>query len=143
MRTDEMVLALPAWVGGAAPFAVGLCVGALLLLAFVYGRRWRDKEPPPPSQPQRRQGAWQTREEHDRGPSSPDHGPGHEDNDDAVGYVTEHREADPLRTEGPGERVLPHELRNPGSHEEELTEERRKWNPGSSGAFGSGGGGHH
>ncbi|MGI5338377.1 DUF6479 family protein [Streptomyces sp. CA-181903] len=44
---------------------------------------------------------------------------------------------------GAGERVLPHELRNPGSHEEELTEEQRKWNPGSSGAFGSGGGGHH
>ncbi|GHC67328.1 DUF6479 family protein [Streptomyces cinnamoneus] len=142
MRTDHMDLALPHWVGGTAPFIVGLCVCALLILAFVYGQRWRDREPPPPSNPQRRQGSWQTRQEHDLGPASPDHGPGHNDDEEsAVGYVTEHRESDQLQTEANGERVLPHEINNPGSHPEERSEDRKKWDPGSSGAFGSGGGG--
>lgn len=142
MRTEHTDLALPHWVGGIAPFIVGLFVVGLLLAAFVYGQRWRDREPPPPSQPQRRQGAWQTRAEHDTGPTSPDHGPGHADDNGKIDYVTEHRESDPLQTEADGERVLPHEIHNPGSHPEEPTEERKKWSPGSSGSFGSGGSSH-
>ncbi|MFD0383697.1 DUF6479 family protein [Streptomyces stramineus] len=132
----------PHWVGGVAPFIVGLFVVILLIAAVAKGMRKRDQEPPPPSQPQRRSGAWQTREEHDAGPHSPDHGPGHQDDESAVGYVTEHREADEMHPEAEGERVLPHEVKNPGSHPEELSDERKKWNPGSSGGFGSGGGGH-
>lgn len=147
MRTDPLVtaaaLAAPAQLGGIAPFIVGLFVVAILIGAIVVGRRVRDREPPPPSQPQRRQGAWQTRQEHERGPSSPDHGPGHTHDEESVGYVTEHHESDEMQTEANGERRLPHEMRNPGSHPEELSEERKKWDPGSSGAFGSGGGGHH
>ncbi|GAA2722557.1 MULTISPECIES: DUF6479 family protein [Streptomyces] len=144
MRTEQIDLALPPWVGGAAPFLVGLCVGALLILAFFFGQRWRDREPPPPAHPQRRQGSWQTPQEHQRGPESPDHGPGHNDDEEnALGYVVEHRESDQLQSEADGERVLPHEIHNPGSHPEELSDERRKWKPGSSGSFGSGGAGSH
>ncbi|MEV6672928.1 DUF6479 family protein [Streptomyces sp. NPDC051162] len=142
MRIEYTDLAAPDWLGGIVQFIVGICVVALLILAVVYGFRKRDKEPPPPSQPQRRSGAWQTRQEHDTGPESPDHGPGHNDENGVIGYVTEHRESDKLLPEADGERVLPHEVRNPGSHAEELTEERKKWNPGGSGGFGSGGGGH-
>ncbi|MFC5148134.1 DUF6479 family protein [Streptomyces aureoversilis] len=137
-------LAAPHWAGGIIQFIVGLFVVALLIVAVAKGFRKRDEEPPPPSQPQRRQGAWQTRQEHDTGPTSPDHGPGHNDDEEnRVGYITEHREADELHPEANGERVLPHEVRNPGSHPEELSEERKKWNPGGSGGFGSGGPGHH
>ncbi|KJY43793.1 hypothetical protein VR41_01545 [Streptomyces sp. NRRL B-1568] len=143
MRIEHTDLALPSYLGGIAPFIVGLCVGGLLIAAFFFGQRYRAQEPPPPSQPQRRSGAWQTREEHESGPSSPDHGPGHDDNDDAVGYVTEHHESDRLQPEADGERVLPHEIRNPGAHPEELSDERKKWPPGSSGSFGSGGSGRH
>ncbi|MEV4437931.1 DUF6479 family protein [Streptomyces sp. NPDC049577] len=139
---DTVTLALPDWMGGIAPFLVGLVVVALLLAAFAFGRRWRDAEPPPPSQPQRRSGAWATPEEA-AGPPAADHGPGHNDNDDAVGYVTEHHEYEELRPEANGERVLPHEVRNPGAHPEEPSEERKKWRPGSSGSFGSGGAGGH
>ncbi|GHF64107.1 hypothetical protein GCM10010218_51940 [Streptomyces mashuensis] len=137
MRTDLTDLALPAWVGGAAPFLVGLCVVALLLLGFFFGQRWRDREPPPPGQPQRRMGAWSTPQE--RGPAE-DHGPGHAD-EEGIGYVVEHREADQLHPEASGERVLPHEIKSPGSHPEEPDEERKKWHPGTSGSFGSGGAG--
>ncbi|RLU94732.1 hypothetical protein CTZ27_18670 [Streptomyces griseocarneus] len=143
MRIEHTVLAAPAWLGGIVQFIIGICVVALLILAVVVGFRKRDKEPPPPSAPQRRSGAWQTRQEHDRGPDSPDHGPGHNDDEDVVGYVTEHRESDVVQPEASGERVLPHEIRNPGSHPEERSDERKKWNPGSSGGFGSGGPGHH
>ncbi len=140
MRTEHLDLALPPWVGGVAPFIVGLAVCVLLILAFFFGQRWRDREPPPPAQPQRRQGSWQTRAEHERGPSTPDHGPGHNDGEDqAVGYVVQHHESDQLEPEANGERVLPHEIRNPGAHPEEPSEERKKWHPGSSGSFGSGG----
>ncbi|GHF10593.1 MULTISPECIES: DUF6479 family protein [Streptomyces] len=134
-----MKLALPAYLGGIAPFAVGLIVVILLIVAVAYGMRKRDEEPPPPSAPQRRMGAWSTPEEDGR--PTPEHGPGHDDDEDAVGYVREHREPDPLQTEANGERVLPHEIRNPGSHPEEPSEEDKKWRPGGSGSFGSGGAG--
>ncbi|WP_414168863.1 DUF6479 family protein [Streptoverticillium reticulum] len=135
-----MELALPAYLGGLAPFIVGIFVVALLVGAVAYGMRKRDQEPPPPSQPQRRMGAWTTPEERDR-PRTPEHGPGHDDDEDAVGYVRGHRESDRLQTEADGERVLPHEIRNPGSHPEEPSEEDKKWRPGGSGSFGSGGAG--
>ncbi|ARZ69721.1 DUF6479 family protein [Streptomyces sp. HU2014] len=143
MRIEYSVLAAPHWAGGIIQFIVGIVVVALLIVAVVKGFRKRDQEPPPTSAPQRRMGAWQTRQEHETGPTSPDHGPGHNDEEGTVGYVTEHRESHELHPEAEGERVLPHEVQNPGSHPEELSEERKKWNPGSSGGFGSGGPGHH
>ncbi|MEV5509539.1 DUF6479 family protein [Streptomyces orinoci] len=132
-------IALPAYLGGIAPFIVGIAVAVLLLLAFVFGMRWRDREPPPPSAPQRRMGSWRTPEEDGRPVEN--HGPGHNDDEDVVGYVTEHRAPEDIPP-GQPERILPHEL-SPGSHPEELSEERKKWRPGSSGSFGSGGAGHH
>ncbi|MFC5722129.1 DUF6479 family protein [Streptomyces gamaensis] len=137
-RTD---LAAPAWLGGIVQFVVGIFVVLVLIVAVVRGFRKRDQEPPPPSAPQRRMGAWRTPEERER--PAPDHGPGHAHDEESVGYVTEHRESDELHPEAQGERVLPHEIHNPGSHPEEPTEERKKWNPGGSGGFGSGGIGHH
>ncbi|MFI1255651.1 DUF6479 family protein [Streptomyces netropsis] len=135
-----MDLAIRDHLVGIAPAVVGVIVTILLVVAVFWGRRKRDAEPPPPSAPQRRMGAWSTPGERE-GPKSPDHGPGHDDDEGTVGYVTEHHEQDEVPVQDQENRLLPHEL-NPASHEEELSEERKKWHEGGSGGFGSGGGGH-
>ncbi|MEU7041396.1 DUF6479 family protein [Streptomyces varsoviensis] len=124
--------------GGIAPLAVGIVVVALLIGAVAYGRRRREREPAPPQEPQERAGSWQTPEEQS-GPVPSDHGPGHDGERDALGYVKEGRASDELAPDG--HRYLPHELTDPDSHSDP-EQKPRKWNEGGSGGFGSGGGGH-
>ncbi|MFF5129864.1 DUF6479 family protein [Streptomyces syringium] len=138
---ENMDLANRDHLVGIAPAVVGVIVTILLIVAVFWGRRKRDAEPPPPAAPQRRMGAWSTPEEQREGAKSPDHGPGHADEEGTVGYVTEHHEQNEVPPLDQEHRMLPHEL-NPASHEEELSEERKKWHEGGSGGFGSGGGGH-
>ncbi|MEV0266373.1 DUF6479 family protein [Streptomyces sp. NPDC050617] len=126
--------------GGIAPLAIGIIVVALLIGAVAFGRKRRAQEPAPPQEPQERAGSWQTPEEQGGGgPVAADHGPGHDGERDALGYVKEGRATDELAPDG--HRYLPHELTDPDSHSDP-EQQPRKWNEGGSGGFGSGGGGH-
>lgn len=97
---------------GIAPFVAGLAVAAVLILAVVYGLRRRDREPPPPQEPQPRSGAWETSEEHRTGQAPPDHGPGHQESEE-IGYVREYREPDEVPRDG--RRMMPYEFKDHGN----------------------------
>ncbi|MGV9449928.1 DUF6479 family protein [Streptomyces sp. NPDC003635] len=100
----------------AAAFVGGLIIAGALVWAVQFGMRVMDRELPHPSPEEQ--------------PKLPEGGPVHE--------VREMREPNELpRSEG-DERVLPHELRHAGSKTGE-DQSRKRWLPGSSGSFGSGG----
>ncbi|MFF9809761.1 DUF6479 family protein [Streptomyces coeruleorubidus] len=115
MNTAWMEMA----AGGDAPgfgFVVtGLAVVALLLGAFILGLRHKRRRPPRP----------------DEQPRLPDGGP--------VRETRERREPDEV-PRGQG-RLTPHELKTHGNQSDRRspTQERPRWNEGSSGSFGSGG----
>jgi Family of unknown function (DUF6479) len=94
---------------GIAPAAIGLLIAVGLVLAVVYGRRGRAKEPPAPRAPQPRAGAWQTREELGA-PTPPDHGPGHQEAD-PVGYVRASRDPEEIEQVPHSRRLRPHQIR--------------------------------
>ena len=99
--------------------AAGVAVVALLIGAFVLGVRIRRREPAPPRPEEQ--------------PRLPDEGP--------VREVLENREPDEVPRSD--RRLTPHELPAHGnvSSRTSPTKGRRRWDEGSSGAFGSGGSG--
>lgn len=103
----------------AAAFFGGLFVAGALILAVRIGMRVLDQEPHRPSPEEQ--------------PKLPDGGPVHE--------IREIREPDEVPVAENGERLLPHELHRAGSRTGK-DQQRRRWLPGSSGGFGSGGLGH-
>ncbi|MBQ0826886.1 DUF6479 family protein [Streptomyces tagetis] len=106
---------------GAASVALvvaAVVVVAVLIGAFAYGVRLKRREPPPPTSGEQ--------------PRLPEEGP--------VGEVREQREPDEMPRDD--DRTLPHELRHQGSRTAP-GQDRRRWDEGSSGSFGSGGPGGH
>ncbi|GLV79457.1 DUF6479 family protein [Streptomyces hygroscopicus] len=123
---------------GTGPFVVGLVVVILCFGAVWWGIRLRAREPAPPQSSQPRAGAWQEAQEASHEARAAGHGPGHQDEEDRVGYVTQNREPDELDQDGG--RRLPYELGGSGTRDAGSggTEGRRKWTEGSSGSFGNG-----
>ncbi|MGW5692798.1 DUF6479 family protein [Streptomyces asiaticus] len=123
---------------GTGPFIVGLVVVILCFGAVWWGIRLRAREPIPPQQPQRRAGSWQKVQEADHEARAAGHGPGHQDDEDSVGYVTQNRE--PHEVDRDGRRRFPSELGGPGTRDsgKRGTEDRPTWREGSSGSFGNG-----
>ncbi|MFE6776397.1 DUF6479 family protein [Streptomyces sp. NPDC057702] len=115
---------------GIGPLVAGLAVVAVLILAVSYGLRRRDREPPPPQEPQRRSGAWETSEEHRTGHVAPDHGPGHQE-DEEIGYISQHRVPDEVPKHDGRHRLMPNEFKDYGNEgtrparEGEHTDRRR------------------
>lgn len=106
-------------IGGLAPFILGAIVAAALIGAVVFGWRVRQREPRRP-----------TPEEQ---PKMPPGGPVREDRST--------RDADDV-PRADHDRLTPHQLDPQGTVPSEKEPPRPRWNEGSSGGFGSGGGGH-
>ncbi|EHN72343.1 DUF6479 family protein [Streptomyces coelicoflavus] len=101
-------------------FIIGLVIAGALVWAVRTGMRVMDREPRRPRA--------------DEQPHLPDTGPVHEER--------EIREPDeiPLNEDG-SPRLMPYQLHHSGSRRGD-DQQRRRWSPGSSGSFGSGGPGH-
>ncbi|MFE6555686.1 DUF6479 family protein [Streptomyces sp. NPDC057746] len=100
-------------------FIGGMVISGVLIWAVRLGMNVRDREPPPPRP-----------EDH---PHLPDSGPVYEE--------LEVREPEEVpRAVQESDRLMPHQLRHCASKRCE-SQQRKRWSPGSSGAFGSGGGG--
>ncbi|MER6855810.1 DUF6479 family protein [Streptomyces pilosus] len=98
----------------------GLIVAGALVWAVRVGMRVMDQESPRPTPEQQ--------------PKLPDGG--------AVREMREMREPDEMpRVERGGSRLMPYEIHHSGSRTGK-DQKRKRWLPGSSGAFGSGGPGH-
>ncbi|HZG06581.1 MAG TPA: DUF6479 family protein [Streptomyces sp.] len=113
---DDIPLAASDLTIGIGPFVAGLVVAALLILAVVYGLRLLNRG--------------------DEGIST-EAGPRPEN---PRGYEDGIRDDEPIPTDG--RRRYPHELQEHEDTRPSSPDERRTWNPGSSGGFGSGGPGH-
>jgi hypothetical protein len=101
-------------------FIGGLVIAGLLIWAVTFGITVRTGEPGPPKP--------------DEQPHVPDGG--------AIREEREMREADEVHHAGDGEdRLLPHDLHHASTRHAD-DQHRRRWDPGSSGSFGSGGLGH-
>lgn len=115
---EQVQLAIPHdYLVGIVPLVVGVLLVGVLIGAVSLGLWARSKEPPPQQEPQPRAGAWQKREEHERGEVPADHGPGHQDGERHP--LTEPREVDEWEPEPNGARRLPHSMKgfgNWGSH---------------------------
>jgi len=97
-------------------FVGGLIIAGGLIWAFWFGMRVRDRELPRPLP--------------DEQPHLPAGG--------AVRESSEMREPDEVPLSADGQRLLPHELHQSSSRTGK-DQHRRRWMPGSSGSFGSGG----
>ncbi|MFI6437311.1 DUF6479 family protein [Streptomyces sp. NPDC050759] len=103
-----------------AAFAGGLFIAGALVFAVVFGMRVQDRELPRPLS--------------DEQPHLPETGP--------IREMREMREPDELPATADGqERLMPYQLHHSGSRRGE-DQNRKRWLPGSSGGFGSGGLGH-
>ncbi|MEU9731086.1 DUF6479 family protein [Streptomyces sp. NPDC048002] len=102
-----------------AAFIGGMIVAGALIFAVQFGMRVMDRELPHPAP--------------DEHPKLPEGG--------AIREEREMREPDELPTSETGERLMPYQLRHSGSKRGE-DQQRKRWLPGSSGSFGSGGLGH-
>jgi hypothetical protein len=102
-----------------AAFVGGLIIAGALVWAVQFGMRVRDRELPRPNP--------------DEQPHLPDGGP--------VWESRELREPDEVPHAHDGQRLMPYELHTSGSRTGK-DQHRRRWLPGSSGSFGSGGAGH-
>ena len=134
-----MDLAVPHdFLVGTGPLVVGIVVVVICLAAIWYGIRVRAREPVASQKPQRRSGAWQQVNESERDARRAGHGPGHQDDQDRVGYQSQNREPDEL-SRGGGRR-RPHQLGGSGTRDSGRggSEGRKTWNEGSSGSFGNG-----
>ncbi|MEV4944179.1 DUF6479 family protein [Streptomyces sp. NPDC053755] len=122
MQSAEVTMAAGVWNRGLGQLLGGLVVVAVLIGAFAWGRRIRDREPRPP-----------TPEEQPHRPA--DAGlPGEE---------SEYRTSAEVPQSDGEHRLMPYQLKNSGeTSSEPPTEEKRKWGGISSGGFGSGGPGH-
>jgi len=99
-----------------AAFVGGLIIAGALIWAVQFGMKVRDRESPRPGP--------------DEQPHLPDGGPTWESR--------EMREPDEVPHSEGGERLTPYELHAAGSKTRK-DQQRRRWMPGSSGSFGSGG----
>ncbi|MFI0821681.1 DUF6479 family protein [Streptomyces sp. NPDC021098] len=116
MDTYAMDLAMPHdFLVGTAPLVVGIVVVVILIVAIWFGIRVRAREPVPTQEPQRRSGAWQQVDESEREARRAGHGPGHQDDQDRVGYQTQHREPDEVSRDGVRRR--PHQLGGSGTRD--------------------------
>ncbi|MBO4257562.1 DUF6479 family protein [Streptomyces griseorubiginosus] len=97
-------------------FIGGLVIAGALVWAFWFGMRVRDRELPRPLP--------------DEQPRLPDGG--------AVREMREVREPDEVPLSEDGKRLMPHEIHR-ASSKTGKDQHRRRWMPGSSGSFGSGG----
>lgn len=97
-------------------FIGGLVIAGALIWAVQFGMRVRDRESPRPRP--------------DEQPHLPDTG--------AVREMREMREPDEIPLAADGQRLTPHEIHHTGSRTGK-DQERKRWLPGSSGSFGSGG----
>lgn len=115
------VVAFPRVLAVVGAFFGALIVAGLLLLGFWLGRRWMVREPPVPRA-----------QEHGQ---LPDSGP--------VRESSEHREYDEMPRYEERDRLTPHEIPGFGNAPSRRSSDQRsrKWSPGSSGSFGSGGSG--
>ncbi|MBC2905318.1 DUF6479 family protein [Streptomyces cupreus] len=102
-----------------AAFAGGLFIAGALVWAVQYGMRVMDRELPHPRPEEQ--------------PKLPEGGP--------VREMREMREPDEVPLSEGGERLMPYDLRHAGSKRGK-DQKRKRWLPGSSGSFGSGGLGH-
>ncbi len=119
--TSELLAASSDLLNVTAAFVAGLFIAGALIWAFWFGMRVRDRESPRPRP--------------DEQPTLPSSGPVHE--------VREMREPDEMpRAAQERERLMPHELHH-ASTKRRKDQQRGRWDPGSSGSFGSGGLGRH
>jgi hypothetical protein len=96
---------------GIGPMVIGICIVALLIVAVWFGRRRSAREPRPTLDSKPRSGAWSTRQEHESGGATADHGPGHQ----GEGPRThESREPRPDEMPRDGRRRMPYEVRDAG-----------------------------
>ncbi|MCL7428884.1 DUF6479 family protein [Streptomyces sp. YS415] len=102
-----------------AALAGGVFIAGALVLAVYFGMRVMDRELPHPSPEEQ--------------PTLPAGG--------AIREIREMREAEEMPLSAGGERLLPHELRRQSTRRG-TDQKRKRWLPGSSGSFGSGGLGH-
>jgi len=102
-----------------AAFVGGLIIVGALIWAVQFGMSVRDRELPRPHP--------------DEQPHLPDGG--------AVREMREMREPDEVPHAEGGERLMPYELHTSGTRTRK-DQHRRRWLPGTSGSFGSGGAGH-
>src|SRR3954468_11598093 len=114
MDTYAMDLAVTRdFLVGTGPLAVGI-VGAVICLAAIwYGIRLRAREPVPTQDPKPRSGAWQQADETAHEAQRAGHGPGHQDEQDRIGYQTQNREPEELSPDGVRRR--PHQLGGSGT----------------------------
>jgi hypothetical protein len=117
--STQTVVAFPELLAGIGAFLGALIVaGVLLLLFFLGARRVRRDSPRPGPEDQ---------------PRLPEGGPVQEER--------ERREPDELTVREEAERLYPHELKGFGNAGSKRSDDQkpRRWSPGSSGSFGSGG----
>lgn len=103
------------FVVGTAPLVVGIVVVVILIVAIWWGIRLRAREPVPTQEPKPRSGAWQQVDESAREAQRAGHGPGHQDDQDRVGYQSQQREPEELSPDGARRR--PHQLGGSGTRE--------------------------
>ncbi|MDT0438889.1 MULTISPECIES: DUF6479 family protein [Streptomyces] len=104
------------WLNVTVAFVGGLIIAGALIWAVQFGMRVRDRESPRPRP--------------DEQPHLPDTG--------AVYETREMREPDEMPVTTGRERLTPHEIHHTGSRTG-ADQSRKRWLPGSSGSFGSGG----
>jgi hypothetical protein len=124
-------IALRDYLVGIGPMIIGVLIVLVLIGAVALGLWLRDREPEPPQEPQLRGGAWETREEHERGTISEDHGPGHQDL--AQPHIDEQQNRAPHDVPRDGIRRMPYEFGTSTEPVEEGGEpSHRKWDRGGS-----------
>lgn len=119
--TSELLAASSDLLNVTAAFVAGLFISGALIWAVRFGMQVRDRE--------------SARPRPDEQPTLPLSGPVHE--------IREMREPDEMpRAAEERERLMPYELHHSASKRRQ-DQHRGRWDPGSSGSFGSGGLGHH
>ncbi|MFF9852888.1 DUF6479 family protein [Streptomyces litmocidini] len=116
-------LAAGVWQSGMGQVLGGLVLVAVLIGAFWYGYRVRNREPEPPK---------------------PEEQPHRPDTGALPGETSEYRKPTEMPQTDGEHRLMPYQLKNSGTEtsSEPPSEEKRKWGGISSGGFGSGGTGH-
>ncbi|MET7704412.1 MULTISPECIES: DUF6479 family protein [unclassified Streptomyces] len=121
MNTLSQVLAVSDWlVHGIAPVVAGILITGALVWAVRFGMKVRSAESPPPLPEEQ--------------PRLPEYGAVHE--------VSEMREPDEMpKSADSGHPLTPYEIKGVGNVASRKSgdQHRRRWSPGSSGSFGSGG----
>ncbi|MFF0434728.1 DUF6479 family protein [Streptomyces sp. NPDC004327] len=122
VASAQVTTAAGVWQSGLAQVLGGLIVVGVLIGAFMYGIRVKNKELPPPD------------------PETQPHRP---EDGTLPGESSEYRKPSEMPQTDGEHRLMPYQLKDGGETQDEPpTEEKRKWGGISSGGFGSGGPGH-